>query len=120
MIVDKETTDQTRISISIDFPLYFFINILIFSLPCDLIQVGYSDALGNDRSDFENEILKTNLDVNGNPIGKTDKTKVSFFHVFYYRLLLQLLPKKKSWVRNPKKRLPLVQESSSLISSRLW
>lgn len=46
------------------------------SIPCDMIQVGYRDALGNDRADIENEILKTNLDVNGNPIGKTDKSQV--------------------------------------------
>ena len=45
------------------------------SIPCDMIQVGYRDALGNDRADIENEILKTNLDVNGNPIGKTDKSQ---------------------------------------------
>lgn len=49
---------------------------LIYSLPCDLIQVGYRDALGNDRVDIENEILKTNMDVNGNIIGNTDVTKV--------------------------------------------
>ena len=48
------------------------------SIPCDMIQVGYRDALGNDRADIENEILKTNLDVNGNPIGKTDKSQVVF------------------------------------------
>ncbi|CBK24766.2 uncharacterized protein [Blastocystis hominis] len=42
-----------------------------------MIQVGYRDALGNDRADIENEILKTNLDVNGNPIGKTDKSQVT-------------------------------------------
>ena len=48
------------------------------SIPCDMIQVGYRDALGNDRADIENEILKTNLDVNGNPIGKTDKSQVFF------------------------------------------
>ena len=46
------------------------------SIPCDMIQVGYRDALGNDRADIENEILKTNLDVNGNPIGRTDKSQV--------------------------------------------
>ena len=50
----------------------------MYSLPCDLIQVGYRDALGNDRVDIENEILKTNLDVNGNTIGNTDVTKVLF------------------------------------------
>lgn len=38
--------------------------------------MGYRDALGNDRSDFDNEIFKTNLDINGNAIGKTDKSKV--------------------------------------------
>lgn len=96
MVVDKETTDQTRISISIDFPLYWLWHKFIDSLPCDLIQVGYSDALGNDRSDFENEILKTNLDVNGNPIGKTDKTKVSFPIALYSRLLL-LLPQRRKY-----------------------
>lgn len=49
------------------------------SIPCDMIQVGYRDALGNDRTDIKNEILKTNLDVNGNPIGKTDKSQVFSF-----------------------------------------
>ena len=46
------------------------------SIPCDMIQVGYRDALGNDRADIENEILKTNLDVNCNPIRKTNKSQV--------------------------------------------
>lgn len=59
---------------------------LMFSLPCDLLQVGYRDALGNDRVDIDNEILKTNLDVNGNTIGITDVTKV--FHVFWFSLAL--------------------------------
>ena len=54
----------------------------MYSLPCDLIQVGYRDALGNDRVDIENEILKTNLDVNGNTIGTTDVSKVLLVCVF--------------------------------------
>lgn len=76
MIIDKETTDQTTISLSIDFPQLDILFSLLYSLPCDLIQVGYRDALGNDRSDFDNEIFKTNLDINGNAIGKTDKSRV--------------------------------------------
>lgn len=41
-----------------------------------LIDVGYRDALGNDRTDLESEIRKTNLDVNGNLIGVTDTSTV--------------------------------------------
>ena len=86
-MIDKETRDQTRISLSIDFPLYIFhlhYWYFMFSLPCDLIQVGYRDALGNERSDIDNEIFKTNLDVNGNPIGKRDKTKVDFICISFF------------------------------------
>ena len=76
MVIDKETTDQTVINLSIDFKQYGLECLLNGSLPCDLIQVGYRDALGNNRNDMDNQILKTNLDVNGNEIGGTDKTKV--------------------------------------------
>ncbi|KAK8812717.1 hypothetical protein WA538_004574 [Blastocystis sp. DL] len=66
MVIDKETRDRTIINLSIDFDY----------IPCDLLDVGYRDALGNDRADLENEIRKTNLDVNGNPIGVTDKSTI--------------------------------------------
>ena len=69
----------------VDFLIVYYNS--FYSLPCDLIQVGYRDALGNERSDIDNEIFKTNLDVNGNPIGQRDKTKVfiSFSHSFSNR-----------------------------------
>ena len=70
---------------------------LIYSLPCDLIQVGYRDALGNDRVDIENEILKTNLDVNGNTIGNTDVTKVLF--LFGYDIALCNCSNKRRSIR---------------------
>ena len=67
MVIDKETTAQTDISLSVDFPF----------IPCDFLQVGYRDALGNDRSDIDNEIFKTSLDVNGNLIGSRDKSSIT-------------------------------------------
>ena len=69
----------------------------MYSLPCDLIQVGYRDALGNDRVDIENEILKTNLDVNGNTIGNTDVTKV--FFLFGYDIALCNCSNKRRSIR---------------------
>ena len=50
--------------------------IVLSRIPCMLIDVGYRDALGNDRTDLESEIRKTNLDVNGNLIGVTDTSTV--------------------------------------------
>ena len=76
--------------------IFFLIN-LMYSLPCDLIQVGYRDALGNDRVDIENEILKTNLDVNGNTIGNTDVTKVLF--LFGYDIALCNCSNKRRSIR---------------------
>ena len=75
-----------------------------------MIQVGYRDALGNERSDIDNEIFKTNLDVNGNPIGQKDKTKVFLFFSssFSNRWLPLLLPKKKCWERVKKVNLSQV------------
>ena len=76
MVIDTETRDRTVINLSIDFDLYRRKLVSTNSIPCDLLDVGYRDALGNDRADLENEIRKTNLDVNGNPIGVTDKSTV--------------------------------------------
>lgn len=79
MVIDKETRDRTIINLSIDFDSYILVPwFLIYRIPCDLIDVGYRDALGNNRIDMDNEIRKTNLDVNGNPIGVTDKSTVSW------------------------------------------
>ena len=80
MVIDKETTAQTDISLSVDFPLLVLIRLALgCSIPCDFLQVGYRDALGNDRSDIDNEIFKTSLDVNGNLIGNRDKSSVYHF-----------------------------------------
>ena len=76
MVIDKETKDKTEISFSISFDQQRIESALTISLPCDTIQVGYRDALGNDRDDIENNITKFNLDVNGNEIGSPDKSKV--------------------------------------------
>jgi len=70
------------------------------SIPCDLLDVGYRDALGNDRADLENEIRKTNLDVNGNPIGVTDKSTVCNWDVISRRSK-SLFPQRRKSSRRP-------------------
>ena len=59
--------------------------------------MGYRDALGNDRSDIENEIFKTSLDVNGNLIGSRDKSSVPFFLLFHSRSPSLSPPRRKYW-----------------------
>ena len=76
MVIDKETKDRTVINMSIDFDRFVFLYLVLSRIPCMLIDVGYRDALGNDRTDLESEIRKTNLDVNGNLIGVTDTSTV--------------------------------------------
>ena len=70
------------------------------SIPCDLLDVGYLDAIGNDRADLENEIRKTNLDVNGNPIGVTDKSTVCIWDVISRRSK-SLFPQRRKSSRRP-------------------
>jgi len=76
MVIDKETKDRTVINMSIDFDRFVVLYLVLSRIPCMLIDVGYRDALGNDRTDLESEIRKTNLDVNGNLIGVTDTSTV--------------------------------------------
>ena len=76
MVIDKETKDRTVINMSIDFDRFVVVYLVLSRIPCMLIDVGYRDALGNDRTDLESEIRKTNLDVNGNLIGVTDTSTV--------------------------------------------
>lgn len=76
MVIDKETKDRTVINMSIDFDRFVDLYLVLSRIPCMLIDVGYRDALGNDRTDLESEIRKTNLDVNGNLIGVTDTSTV--------------------------------------------
>ena len=73
---------------------------LMNSIPCDLLDVGYRDALGNDRADLENEIRKTNLDVNGTPIGVTDKSTVCIWDVISRRSK-SLFPQRRKSSRRP-------------------
>ena len=75
-MIDKETKDRTVINMSIDFDRFVVLYLVLSRIPCRLIDVGYRDALGNDRTDLESEIRKTNLDVNGNLIGVTDTSTV--------------------------------------------
>lgn len=75
-MIDKETKDRTVINMSIDFDRFVVLYLVLSRIPCMLIDVGYRDALGNDRTDLESEIRKTNLDVNGNLIGVTDTSTV--------------------------------------------
>ena len=77
MVIDKETKDRTVINMSVDFDRLVVLCPVLSRIPCMLIDVGYRDALGNDRTDLESEIRKTNLDVNGNLIGVTDTSTVS-------------------------------------------
>ena len=70
------------------------------SIPCDLLDVEFRDALGNDRADLENEIRKTNLDVNGNPIGVTDKSTVCNWDVISRRSK-SLFPQRRKSSRRP-------------------
>ena len=76
MVIDKETKDRTVINMSIDFDRFVVLYLVLSRIPRMLIDVGYRDALGNDRTDLESEIRKTNLDVNGNLIGVTDTSTV--------------------------------------------
>ena len=76
MVIDKETKDRTVINMSIDFDRFVVLYLVLSRIPCMLIDVGYRDALGNDRTDLESEIRKTNLDVNGNLIGVRDTSTV--------------------------------------------
>ena len=75
-MIDKETKDRTVINMYIDFDRFVVLYLVLSRIPCMLIDVGYRDALGNDRTDLESEIRKTNLDVNGNLIGVTDTSTV--------------------------------------------
>ena len=75
-MIDKETKDRTVINMSIDFDRFVVLYLVLSRIPCMLIDVGYRDALGNDRTDLESEIRKTNLDVNGNLIGVRDTSTV--------------------------------------------
>lgn len=108
MVIDKETTAQTDISLSIDFPLYCVSDTWSYhSIPCGFLQVGYRDALGNDRMDIENEIYKTSLDVNGNLIGARNKSSVIVLHTLHSRSQSRYRRRRRCWKQPSTRTIPL-------------
>lgn len=107
MVIDKETTAQTDIALSIDFPLYSATELTsCSSIPCGFLQVGYRDALGNDRMDIENEIYKTSLDVNGNLIGARNKSSVIVLQTLHSRSQSRCPRRRRCWRQPSTKTVP--------------